>query len=216
CLAPVAHHRCSPRPPDPASPRCRKRVGPRRKSLPRKRQCHSGLAPLLEAFHAVRQERPAALLVIGEVRPRDQALLASFAAEHPEDRTRLIVTGHLNDSQEVARHLCLCDHFLQPSLWDGLPNAVLEAMACERIVIASDAGGLPEVIDHGVNGFLVPRTQLPRLGEAILELLALDEARRGTIGHAARKRIQEAFSAEREAAQLQQALAHLWPASGTS
>lgn len=170
-----------------------------------------GLAPLLAAFLEVRQSCPACLLVIGEVRVREQAALASFAAEHPEARARLLVTGHLDDPRDIARHLQLCDLYVQPSIWDGLPNAVLEAMACERLVLASDAGGLPEVLEHGRSGFLIPRLDLHRLGEAILEVWRLPLAQRQAIGHAARQRIQQAFSAEREAAELRLALAQLWP-----
>ena len=170
-----------------------------------------GLGPLLAAFVEVRAARPACLLVIGEVRVRDQAALASFAAEQPAARARLIVTGHLEDPRDVARHLRLCDVFLQPSLWDGLPNSVLEAMACERLVIASDAGGIPEVIEHGQSGFLVPRTELHRLGEAIQEVLSLPAEHRRTIAAAARRRICEAFSPAREAVELQRVLAQLWP-----
>ena len=172
-----------------------------------------GLAPLLAAFLEVRAARPACLLVIGEVRVRDQAALASFAAEHPEARARLIVTGHLEDPREVARHLRLCDLFLQPSLWDGLPNSVLEAMACERLVLASDAGGIPEAIEHGQSGFLVPRTDLHRLGEAIQEVLSLPADRRRSIASAARHRIRETFSPAREAAELRTVLAQLWPSN---
>jgi glycosyltransferase involved in cell wall biosynthesis len=170
-----------------------------------------GLAALLTAFLEVRAARPTCLLVIGEVRVRDQAALASFSAEHPESRARLIVTGHLEDPREVARHLRLCDIFLQPSLWDGLPNSVLEAMASERLVIASDAGGIPEAIEHGRSGFLVPRTELHRLGEAIQEVLSLPEEQRRSITNAARRRICDNFSPAREAAELRTILAHLWP-----
>lgn len=166
-----------------------------------------GLMPLLAAFLEVRSVRPASLLVIGEVRIRDQSALASFAAEHPEARARLIVTGHLDDPGDVARHLQLCDVFLQPSFWDGLPNAVLEAMACERLVVASDAGGIPEAIVHGESGFLVRRTELHRLGEALLEVLALPADKRLALGQAARRRVVEWFSAAREKTALQAVLA---------
>ena len=86
-------------------------------------------------------------------------------------------------------------------------------MACERLVIASDAGGMPEVIEHGQSGFLVPRTELHRLGEAILEVMSLPAEQRRTIATAARRRICEAFSPAREAAELQQVLNQLWPAT---
>jgi len=172
-----------------------------------------GLLPLLTAFREVRHVRPACLLVIGEIRVRDQSALSMFSAEDPVARSRMLVTGHLADPKEVARHLQLGDLFLQPSYWDGLPNAVLEAMACEKVVLASDAGGIPEVIEHGQSGFLLSRCELDRLGAGILELLTLSTTQRQAIGRAARQRICDHFSAEREQGELQGALADLW---GTS
>lgn len=170
-----------------------------------------GLPFLLSALADVRRDRPACLLVIGEVRAREQEVLARFRAEHPEDAARLLVTGRLDDPEVVAAHLRLCDVFLQPSMWDGLPNAVLEAMACGRCVIASDAGGIPEAIDHGDNGFLIPRARLHVLGEAVLELLDLPADERESLGAAARQRVEDHFHRDREAAALQQVLDRLLP-----
>ncbi len=169
-----------------------------------------GLHPLIAAFQQVRQVRPACLLVIGEVRVRDQAALIPLGAEDPMTRSRMIITGHLESQRDVARHLQLCDLFLQPSFWDGLPNAVLEAMACEQLILASDAGGIPEAIEHGKSGFLIPRAKLAEFGEAILELLTLSVSQRQTIGQAARSRVAEHFSKEREAESLKCALEDLW------
>ncbi len=161
-----------------------------------------GIGPLLDAFAQVRVARPACLLVIGEVRARDHSVLTAFAATHPEARRRVIVTGHLEEPSEVASRLRLADIFVQPSLWEGLPNAVLEAMACERLVIGSDAGGIPEAIEHGVSGFCIARTELARLGEALLEVLALPVEQRAAIGAAARRRVLAAFHTEHESAAL--------------
>jgi glycosyltransferase involved in cell wall biosynthesis len=168
---------------------------------------HKKGAPfLLSALTAVREARPACLLVIGEVRPREQELLTAFRVEHPEDAARLIITGKLESPEEVAAHLRLCDVYLQPSLWDGMPNAMLEAMACGRVVVASDGGGIPEAIDSGSNGFLVPKALLNHLGQAVLDVMSLSEEQRGALGAAARARIEQSFQAEAEAAVLQRVL----------
>lgn len=148
-----------------------------------------GLPFLLSALVEVQRERPACLLVIGEVRPREQAHLAIFAGEHPQAAERILITGHLESQTDVARHYRVCDVVLQPSVWDGLPNAVLEAMACGKLVIASDAGGIPEAIDHGVTGFLIPKHQLHLLGQAILEVLQLTRSQRDALSHAARNHV---------------------------
>ncbi|MDP6720514.1 MAG: glycosyltransferase, partial [Pirellulaceae bacterium] len=157
---------------------------------------------ILAALLEVRQIREACLLVIGEVRPREQAHLAAFAGDHPEAAARIVVTGQLEHQSDVVRHFQLCDVVLQPSVWDGLPNAVLEAMACGNIVLASDAGGLPEAIEHGVNGFVIPKAQLNHLGTAILEVLDLEDDQREAIANAARDRITRSFHDELEAARL--------------
>ena len=91
-----------------------------------------GLPFILSALLEVQQTREACLLVIGEIRPREQTHLATFAAEHPDAAQRILVTGHLETQSDVARHFHLCDVVLQPSVWDGLPNATLEAMACGK------------------------------------------------------------------------------------
>ena len=131
---------------------------------------------LLQALSEVRAERPACLLIMGELRPESQAFLKSYEATNPDDAARVIVTGHLDQPGLVAQHLRLCDVYLQPSLWEGMPNALLEAMACGCGCIGSDAGGIPEIIEHGVTGFVLSRAQLHHLGRAVLEYLALEPA----------------------------------------
>ncbi|MGB7414571.1 MAG: glycosyltransferase [Thermosynechococcaceae cyanobacterium] len=161
---------------------------------------------LLQALTQVIEARPACLLVIGELRTAAQSLLQTFALDYPEAAARVIVTGHLPTQAEVVEHLNLCDVYLQPSLWEGMPNALLEAMACERCCIASDAGGIPEVITHGETGFLLMRSQLHQLGYAILECLDLPLKQRQAIGQQARHYVQSKHGLEREAILLQNLL----------
>jgi glycosyltransferase involved in cell wall biosynthesis len=168
-----------------------------------------GLPFLLDALGRVRRERPACLLVIGDVRPREQAAISRFALESPEDAERILVTGHTEDPDEVARDLRQCDVVLQPSVWDGLPNAVLEAMACARPVVASDAGGIPEAVEHGKSGLLLPKAGLHRLGETVLEVLSMPEADREAMGAAARQAVIDGFGPERERRSVAEILARL-------
>ncbi len=168
-----------------------------------------GMSFLLTAFREIRQRREACLLVIGEVRPREQSKLTEFAVESPDAAERILVTEHLETPAEVASCLNACDIVLQPSLWDGMPNSVLEAMACGRVVLASDAGGMPEVIDHDATGFLVPRVQLGALGVAIEEVVGLSDSRRVEIGAAAAEHVRKHFNAEVEAVALAKIVALL-------
>ena len=170
-----------------------------------------GLPFLLSALREVRRVRPACLLVIGDVRAREATVLSTFSAEAPDSAARIVVTGPLDNPIEVARHLRLCDVVLLPSVWDGLPNALLEAMACARPVLASDSGGIPEVIEHGVSGLMLPRAALHRLGEAVLELLDQGPEFADALGTAARQRVLSCFHPEIERNLLKRVVDRLLP-----
>jgi len=168
---------------------------------------------LLNALTTVRNQRPACLLIIGEVRTSQESVLQFYATEQPENAQRIIITGHLPNPQAVAAHLRLRDVYLQPSLWEGMPNALLEAMACGCCCIASDAGGIGEVITHGENGFIMPRSQLHKLGDAVLECLAMPMTKKSQITQAARDRILTEYSIAQEQQRLQTVIECLMPNS---
>ena len=90
-----------------------------------------------------------------------------------------------------------------PSLEEGFGIPAAEAMGCETPVVASDAGGLPEVVEHGVTGLVVPRGDSAALAEAIGSLLA-DPARSAAMGRAGRLRALRLFDWDRTAAQFEQ------------
>jgi glycosyltransferase involved in cell wall biosynthesis len=95
-----------------------------------------------------------------------------------------------------------------PSLEEGFGIPAAEAMGCETPVVASDAGGLPEVVEHGVTGLVVPRGDANALAGAIGELLA-DPARRRRMGQAGRERALRLFDWDRSAEQFEQIYAGL-------
>jgi glycosyltransferase involved in cell wall biosynthesis len=169
-----------------------------------------GLQPILEALRQVRAKRPACLLIIGEVRPSQMPKLYEFTGTEPLASHRILVTGTLpGGPREVNEHLQLCDAYLQPSLWDGMPNALLEAMSAGLGCIASDAGGITEIITNGEDGVILPRWQLHRLSEAILEWADAGEVHQRRIREAARKRVVDHFNSEQERARLGGVLAQL-------
>jgi len=171
-----------------------------------------GLAHLLEALAAVRRVRPARLLLIGDVRPSEMPRLLQWIGPGRLEE-HILITGQLATPEAVNQHLQACDVYLQPSLWDGMPNALLEAMAAGCGAIASDAGGIPEIITTGVDGIVVPRWQLHRLGEAVLEWLDAEPADRDRIRRAARARMVAEFSPDRERQALQSLLGRTIPSS---
>ena len=93
---------------------------------------------------------------------------------------------------DVDRILHCIDLFVLPSRWEGLPNVVLEAMAAGKPVVATEVGGIPELVVHGVTGVIVPPQDVHALAEAIKALLS-DEPRALTMGAAGRERVQRHF-----------------------
>ena len=94
-----------------------------------------------------------------------------------------------------------CDVMVLPSYAEGLPYALLEAMAAGIPVIATPVGAIPDVVAHGTHGFLVP----PRDGKALAEALAVlagDRERLSWMSRACRRRIRAAFSIDRLAREL--------------
>ena len=90
-----------------------------------------------------------------------------------------------------------------PSLEEGFGIPAAEAMGCEVAVVASDAGGLPEVVENGVTGLVVPRGDSTALAQAIGSLLA-DPDRRRAMGQAGRARALQLFDWDRSAEQFEQ------------
>jgi len=109
---------------------------------------------------------------------------ASIARLHLGDRVHL-----LGAVANVADVLAAVDLFVLPSLVEGLPLALLEAMATGKAVIATAVGGVPEVVQSGVNGLLVPPGDDAALADAIATL-ARSAAERDRLGAAARTTIE--------------------------
>ena len=87
---------------------------------------------------------------------------------------------------EAADLLALLDVVVLPSLWEGLPYVLLDALAAGKAIVATRVGGVPDVIVDGVNGLLVPPCEPQALASAVLKLLE-NTAWRATIGEQARK-----------------------------
>jgi len=90
--------------------------------------------------------------------------------------------------QDIAQILRILDVYVQPSRFEGMPNALMEAMAAGRPVIASSVDGILDLIDDGMHGLLVPPEDGPALAEAI-EALKNHPARASEMAEAAKKRI---------------------------
>ncbi|WP_337920349.1 glycosyltransferase [Vibrio cholerae] len=93
---------------------------------------------------------------------------------------------------DVADWMSAADCFVLSSAWEGFGLVVAEAMACERPVVATDCGGVAEVV--GDYGFLVPPRDSAKLAEAIEQAIALAAKERATLGNNARNYIESRYS----------------------
>ena len=145
---------------------------------------------LIEAARIAAREVPDLLLLFvgdGELRNEAQRL-----ADELLDG-RALFAGHRNDAVTLLPAL---DIFCLPSDFEGVPFALLEAMAMELAVIATDVQGSGEAIRDGEDGLLVPRGQPEMIADAILRL-AREPGLRRALGRAAHSRFLEVFTADK-------------------
>jgi glycosyltransferase involved in cell wall biosynthesis len=101
----------------------------------------------------------------------------------------------LGHREDIPQLLATCDLFVLPSLYEGLPLSVLEAMASRKPVVASKVAGNDEAVVDGWTGMLVPPMDGTALAGAIETMLA-DQRMAVRFGEAGRKRVAQMFSAE--------------------
>jgi L-malate glycosyltransferase len=143
---------------------------------------------VVAVFARVNRRVPSRLLLIGDGPDR---AAAERAVDAEGLRERVVFTGAHEDFESL---LAASDVFLLPSEQESFGLAALEAMACGVPVVASDVGGVPEVVEHGRSGFLAPVGDLEAMAGRVLSLLE-DPALAGALSKAARARAVEQFAA---------------------
>lgn len=93
--------------------------------------------------------------------------------------------GHLHDEESLIALYSACDLFMAPSLQDNLPNTVMEAAACGLPTVAFDIGGMCDLIEHGVSGWLAEAGDARQLADGVVQA-ARDDGWRLDCGQAAR------------------------------
>jgi len=148
---------------------------------------HKGLKYLLEAASLLLQSKnDVSFLLVGEgvLKKELKILCADLKIEK-----NVIFAGEQSDISEI---LSLSDIFVLPSLREGLPLTILEAMACGKPVIATNVGGIPEIVKDGENGILVYPKDPETLYMAMNELLG-DREKREKMGRIGKRVCDESF-----------------------
>jgi glycosyltransferase involved in cell wall biosynthesis len=99
----------------------------------------------------------------------------------------------LGTRNDIPRLLSVLDIFVLCSLSEGLPLTILEAMAAGKSIVATDVGGIPEVIDDGIDGIIIPSDDSEALADSISDLLR-DGQKRHDMGVKARMKFKEKFT----------------------
>jgi glycosyltransferase involved in cell wall biosynthesis len=151
-----------------------------------------GLEYLPAAMRMVLDKSPTAkLVIIGGGSRKEEADLATSLAEL-DINPATINLGRV-PHEKMPAYYALADLLVLPSLMEGISVAALEAMACAVPAVATAVGGMPEVIEDGVSGRLVPPRSPESLAEAMIALLE-DRESRLEMGAAARRRVEERFA----------------------
>jgi len=151
----------------------------------------------LEVAKAVSADFPTARFVLvgdGPLRPEVEEAIARLGLVE-----KVILPGLKGD---VRGYLDAMDVFLMSSEFEGLPVAMLEAMAMETAIVATSVGGIPEVLVEESGGICVPSGDVRGLADA-LRLLGRAAPHRQQLGKRGRQRVEEAFSMERMQGRLE-------------
>ena len=151
-----------------------------------------GFHNLIEAMSYVVKEIPdVTLTIVGDGPFREELIRLSKDLSLQD---KIAFKGGKPHS-EIPRYIQESDLFVLPSMSEGLPLVILEAMACGKAVVATDVGGIPDVIINGETGVLVKKNNPRDLSEAIVCLLS-DNKKRMELGEKAREKIQDTLSLE--------------------
>ncbi len=159
---------------------------------------------LVQAARQVLAEYPAALFLIVGSGALEEELHREIERMEVKENFRLL--GYRNDLAALMQASTLV---AMPSLWEGLPMTLVQAAACGVPVVATDVGGVAEVVFHGGNGLLVPPRDVEALAGAILRMLSAPDMRQ-KMGMYGQIEVAPRFSASQVAQQMTDLYYHLW------
>ena len=149
-----------------------------------------GFKYFIEAIPDVLKEfKDARFLLVGEGELEDELKVKSKKLKLED---KIIFTGFLSDIRDV---LASIDILVIPSLQEGLPVVLLEAMAMKKPIVAANIEGIMEILENGVTGLLVPPRDIKALAEAVIDLLKHQD-KANQMGIAARRVVEERFGVD--------------------
>ena len=151
---------------------------------------------LISAFAAIQAQYPQAHLLLAGDGPSRSEL------EEQVRGTGLKNVHFLGFRRDMDAIMCAVDIFVLPSRTEGLPNVALEAFAARKPVVATRVGGVPEVVDEGVSGYLVPPGRPDLLAGAVIKALENPELLRD-MGRMGFERVVKDFTFEAQALKLE-------------
>lgn len=154
-----------------------------------------GQTVLLQAYLKIRDQFPNSLLVLAGAGPLERELRERASALKIENH--VVFLGRRSDIPQVLRAY---DVFILPSLSEGHPLSLLEAMASGIPVIATSVGGVPEILANGSPGIMIPPSAADELATAMEQLAKMNHRQREAIGRQLRGRVLAEFTKEKMAA----------------
>ena len=154
-----------------------------------------GMHHFVEIAGRISESNPGThFMLLGGVRNDDRDDYDRLLRDEPGLENVLVEIPYVENQTELAKYYRLMDFLFIPSLWEGMPNAALEAMSCEVPVVASTAGGLADLVDAPRSGYLFPPGDYDAGAEALTAALALPDNLRRKMGRLSRERVIRKFS----------------------
>ena len=155
---------------------------------------------LIDAFAEVHAAHPEARLTLAgegdEMRPAIEARIAELGIGEAVE-----ITGWV-DADRVKAELRRATALVQPSLIEGLPVVIMEAMARKRPVVSTFIAGIPELVQPGRTGWIIPAGDVPALAETLKEVIATDVETLTQMGEMGQARARDRHLIDTEAAKL--------------
>lgn len=139
------------------------------------------------------------LIIQGDLYPEQARFLHGYLSLHPEFVSQIIQLPYEKDHEAYIRNFRKIDILCLPSLHDGMPNTMLEAMSLGKLVLGANIGGIKDVVVHGENGFLFNPWDEENLISILEEVRCIDINNFKSIIYNARQTIEDRFYLKKEA-----------------